>query len=246
MTTRRPTTTVIHPVAEWLRSSTTVARSRTVVVGGRSLAVTHQRRRYGGLDEPPARTRAVRSARARSRTGWLRCPWHGYDYDPLTGKPPPGFSDAPECLRVHRDPTTACTSRSRARAPSGARCPTCWSRRSWLGRHPRVRHGRPLQPRLRRCDAQGRAARRPHVRRHPPRGRRRVRRVGVRQAHRAARGLLRHRRPGLHEPVDRPLRRQGRPLAGARDLRPGAVEGAAAAARSRTPTSRPRSSDVAV
>ena len=25
----------------------------------------------------------------------LRCPWHGYDYDPLTGKPPAGFSDAP-------------------------------------------------------------------------------------------------------------------------------------------------------
>ena len=26
--------------------------------------------------------------------GWLRCPWHGYDYDPTTGKPPAGFSDA--------------------------------------------------------------------------------------------------------------------------------------------------------
>ena len=25
--------------------------------------------------------------------GWLRCPWHGYDYDPLTGRPPEGFSD---------------------------------------------------------------------------------------------------------------------------------------------------------
>jgi len=26
--------------------------------------------------------------------GWLRCPWHGYDYDPLSGQPPEGFSDA--------------------------------------------------------------------------------------------------------------------------------------------------------
>ena len=26
--------------------------------------------------------------------GMLRCPWHGYDYDPLTGQPPEGFSDA--------------------------------------------------------------------------------------------------------------------------------------------------------
>jgi thiamine pyrophosphate-dependent acetolactate synthase large subunit-like protein len=27
--------------------------------------------------------------------GWLRCPWHGYDYSPCNGKPPSGFSDAP-------------------------------------------------------------------------------------------------------------------------------------------------------
>ena len=32
--------------------------------------------------------------------GWLRCPWHGYDYDPLTGTPPPGFTDAPACFPV--------------------------------------------------------------------------------------------------------------------------------------------------
>ena len=25
--------------------------------------------------------------------GWLRCPWHGYDYHPTTGEPPSGFSD---------------------------------------------------------------------------------------------------------------------------------------------------------
>ena len=32
--------------------------------------------------------------------GLLRCPWHGYDYDPLTGIPPAGFSDAPACFPV--------------------------------------------------------------------------------------------------------------------------------------------------
>ena len=26
--------------------------------------------------------------------GWLRCPWHGYDFDPLTGRPPEGLDDA--------------------------------------------------------------------------------------------------------------------------------------------------------
>ncbi|MGH3590993.1 MAG: thiamine pyrophosphate-binding protein, partial [Pseudonocardiaceae bacterium] len=32
--------------------------------------------------------------------GLLRCPWHGYDYDPLTGKPPEGFSDGVAAYRV--------------------------------------------------------------------------------------------------------------------------------------------------
>jgi thiamine pyrophosphate-dependent acetolactate synthase large subunit-like protein/nitrite reductase/ring-hydroxylating ferredoxin subunit len=26
--------------------------------------------------------------------GWLICPWHAYQYDPITGEPPPGFRDA--------------------------------------------------------------------------------------------------------------------------------------------------------
>ena len=32
------------------------------------------------------------------------CPWHGYDYDPLTGRPPEGFSDAPACFDVEERP----------------------------------------------------------------------------------------------------------------------------------------------
>ena len=32
--------------------------------------------------------------------GMLRCPWHGYDYDPITGRPPEGFTDAPEAFPV--------------------------------------------------------------------------------------------------------------------------------------------------
>lgn len=32
--------------------------------------------------------------------GWLRCPWHGYDYNPTSGKPPDGFSDAPDAYPV--------------------------------------------------------------------------------------------------------------------------------------------------
>ncbi len=32
--------------------------------------------------------------------GLLRCPWHGYDYDPVTGEPPPPFTDRPDSYAV--------------------------------------------------------------------------------------------------------------------------------------------------
>jgi nitrite reductase/ring-hydroxylating ferredoxin subunit len=32
--------------------------------------------------------------------GWLRCPWHGYDYDPLAGRPSEGFSDGVPAYEV--------------------------------------------------------------------------------------------------------------------------------------------------
>ncbi len=36
--------------------------------------------------------------------GWLRCPWHGYDYSPCNGTPPPGFTDAPGSYRTEVRP----------------------------------------------------------------------------------------------------------------------------------------------
>lgn len=32
--------------------------------------------------------------------GWLRCPWHGWDYHPCTGKPPGGFDDGIDTFPV--------------------------------------------------------------------------------------------------------------------------------------------------
>jgi pyruvate oxidase len=32
--------------------------------------------------------------------GLLRCPWHGYDYDPVSGTPPPPFTDSPDTFDV--------------------------------------------------------------------------------------------------------------------------------------------------
>jgi thiamine pyrophosphate-dependent acetolactate synthase large subunit-like protein/nitrite reductase/ring-hydroxylating ferredoxin subunit len=72
-------------------------RVTTVTVGTRSFAVTHHDGRYGCLDNAcPHQGGPL--GEGSIEHGWLRCPWHGYDYSPTTGIPPEGFSDAPACF----------------------------------------------------------------------------------------------------------------------------------------------------
>ena len=75
-------------------------RVRTVTVGRRSLALCRVADgRYGALDNRcPHQGGPL--GEGSIENGWLRCPWHGYDYSPLTGQPPEGFSDAPACHEV--------------------------------------------------------------------------------------------------------------------------------------------------
>ncbi len=78
-------------------------RVTTVTVGRRSLAVTHHEGQYGCLDNAcPHQGGPL--GEGSIENGWLRCPWHGYDYSPLTGVPPEGFSDAPACFTVEARP----------------------------------------------------------------------------------------------------------------------------------------------
>ncbi len=72
-------------------------RVMTVTAGHRSLALTHWQGSYGALDNRCPHQGGPLGEGSIEK-GWLRCPWHGYDYDPLTGTPPPGFSDAPACV----------------------------------------------------------------------------------------------------------------------------------------------------
>lgn len=74
-------------------------RVKTVVAGRRSIALTHWQGRYGALDNRCPHQGGPLGEGSIEK-GWLRCPWHGYDYDPLTGRPPAGFSDAPACVPV--------------------------------------------------------------------------------------------------------------------------------------------------
>jgi thiamine pyrophosphate-dependent acetolactate synthase large subunit-like protein/nitrite reductase/ring-hydroxylating ferredoxin subunit len=71
----------------------------TVQAGHRSLALTRVDGRYGALDNRCPHQGGPLGEGSIEK-GLLRCPWHGYDYDPLTGAPPPPFGDAPSCFPV--------------------------------------------------------------------------------------------------------------------------------------------------
>lgn len=67
-------------------------RVRTVTAGRRSVALTHVDGRFGALDNRcPHQGGPL--GEGSIENGVLRCPWHGYDYCPLTGSPPGDFTD---------------------------------------------------------------------------------------------------------------------------------------------------------
>lgn len=74
-------------------------RVKTVTIGRRSLAMTRYRGGYGALDNRCPHQGGPLGEGSIEK-GWLRCPWHGYDYSPCNGKPPPPFSDAPAGYRT--------------------------------------------------------------------------------------------------------------------------------------------------
>jgi thiamine pyrophosphate-dependent acetolactate synthase large subunit-like protein/nitrite reductase/ring-hydroxylating ferredoxin subunit len=67
-------------------------RVRTVVAGHRSIALTHVDGRWGALDNRcPHQGGPL--GEGTIENGLLRCPWHGFDYCPLTGGAPSAFGD---------------------------------------------------------------------------------------------------------------------------------------------------------
>jgi pyruvate oxidase len=67
-------------------------RVRSVTVGGRTVALARCGGDLGAL-ENRCPHQGGPLGEGSIENGWLRCPWHGYDYDPLTGRPPEGFTD---------------------------------------------------------------------------------------------------------------------------------------------------------
>src|SRR5215207_6432102 len=85
------------PAAQWHRVEQSdvpeEGRVRSTVVDGRPVALTRCGGQLGALENRcPHQGGPV--GEGSIENGWLRCPWHGYDYDPLTDRPPEGFTDA--------------------------------------------------------------------------------------------------------------------------------------------------------
>lgn len=67
-------------------------RVRSVTVDGRTIAVSRCGGTLGALaNHCPHQGGPL--GEGSIEKGLLRCPWHGYDYDPLTGRPPGDFAD---------------------------------------------------------------------------------------------------------------------------------------------------------
>ncbi len=73
-------------------------RVKTVTVGTRSMALVHYDGQYAAMDNRcPHQGGPLGEGSIERGVGgecWLRCPWHGWDFHPLTGKPPGGHEDS--------------------------------------------------------------------------------------------------------------------------------------------------------
>jgi pyruvate oxidase len=93
----RPTTGTWHKVGA--ADVPDEGRVRAAVVDGRPVALSRCGGALGAL-ENRCPHQGGPLGEGSIENGWLRCPWHGYDYDPRTGIPPEGFSDAPPAYPV--------------------------------------------------------------------------------------------------------------------------------------------------
>lgn len=74
-------------------------RVQTVKAGRLSLALTHFDGRYAALhNKCPHQGGPL--GEGSIENGWLRCPWHGWDFHPSTGKPPGGYDDGVDTFDV--------------------------------------------------------------------------------------------------------------------------------------------------
>jgi pyruvate oxidase len=90
------------PLTAWVRvepDGLEEGRVTTVVAGGRALCLARTAAGYSALDNHcPHQGGPLGDGQLAD--GYVICPWHAYEYDPVTGLPPPGFKDAATPYRV--------------------------------------------------------------------------------------------------------------------------------------------------
>ncbi len=97
-----PTDTPLEPpvAKRWFRidaGDLPVGHVATVVAAHRALCVTRTAEGYGVLDNRcPHQGGPL--GEGQIEDGYVICPWHGYEYDPLTGEPPEGYGDVATVL----------------------------------------------------------------------------------------------------------------------------------------------------
>ena len=77
-------------------------RVKSATAGSQSIALVHFDGQYSAMDNKcphqggPLGEGSIE--KGIEDKCWLRCPWHGWDFDPLTGKPPGGHEDTGQAL----------------------------------------------------------------------------------------------------------------------------------------------------
>lgn len=74
-------------------------RVTTVTAAHRTFCLSHHQGTFGCLDNKCPHQGGPLGEGSIEK-GLLRCPWHGWDFDPLTGKPPGGFDDGVDTFPV--------------------------------------------------------------------------------------------------------------------------------------------------
>jgi nitrite reductase/ring-hydroxylating ferredoxin subunit len=77
-------------------------RVKSVTANHKGICLTHYKGKFSALDNQcPHQGGPL--GEGSIENGMLRCPWHGWDYDPQTGLPPGGYDDGIETFAVKEE-----------------------------------------------------------------------------------------------------------------------------------------------
>ncbi|MGV6830777.1 MAG: thiamine pyrophosphate-binding protein [bacterium] len=77
-------------------------RVKTVTAGHKGICLTHYKGKFSALDNKcPHQGGPL--GEGSIENGLLRCPWHGWDFDPCTGNPPGGYDDGIQTFAIKEE-----------------------------------------------------------------------------------------------------------------------------------------------